>query len=72
MGVYKSAEIEGGWKYSKLKWKKNFNVGYSPERTNPGDSKHTLTKIVKVVAADTPKTLEKISKLYKRKNRKRN
>ena len=47
-------------KYSKLKWKKSFNVGYSPERVNPGDKKHTLTKIVKVVSGDTTATLEKI------------
>ena len=51
-------------KYSKLKWKKNFNVGYSPERINPGDKKHTLTKIVKVVSGDTTATLEKIYRLY--------
>jgi len=37
-------------KYSNLKNKKNFSVGYSPERINPGDKKHTLKKITKVVA----------------------
>ena len=51
-------------RYSKLIWKKDFNVGYSPERMNPGDKNHTLTKIAKVVSGDTPKTLEKIYKLY--------
>ena len=36
------------------KWQREFFVGYSPERINPGDKEHTLTKIVKVVSADTP------------------
>ena len=49
---------------SGLKWKRDFFVGYSPERINPGDKEHTLTKIVKVVAGDTPETLEKIAGLY--------
>ncbi len=49
---------------SGLQWKKDFNVGYSPERINPGDRQHTLTSIVKVVAGDTPDTLEKVAKLY--------
>ena len=35
--------------------------GYSPERINPGDKEHTLTKIVKVVAGDDEKTLEKVA-----------
>ena len=46
------------------KWKKDFFVGYSPERINPGDKAHTLTKIIKVVAADTPQTLEKVAHVY--------
>ncbi len=46
------------------KWKKDFFVGYSPERINPGDKNHTLTKIVKVVAGDTPATLEKVAQVY--------
>ncbi|SLM30040.1 putative UDP-glucose/GDP-mannose dehydrogenase [Desulfamplus magnetovallimortis] len=45
-------------------WKKDFNVGYSPERINPGDKEHTLTKITKVVSGDTPETLEKVASLY--------
>ena len=49
---------------SGLQWKKDFNVGYSPERINPGDKKHTLTKITKIVSGDTPESLEAISKLY--------
>ncbi len=51
-------------KYSRMKWKQDFFVGYSPERINPGDKEHTLTKIVKVVSGDTPKTLEAVAQLY--------
>jgi len=47
-----------------LKWKKDFFVGYSPERINPGDRQHTLPKIVKVVAGDTPATLERVAEVY--------
>jgi UDP-N-acetyl-D-glucosamine/UDP-N-acetyl-D-galactosamine dehydrogenase len=49
---------------SGLKWKKDFFVGYSPERINPGDKERTLTKIVKVVSGDSPETLEKVAALY--------
>ena len=49
---------------SGLKWKQDFNVGYSPERINPGDKEHTLTKILKIVSGDTPQTLDKVAKLY--------
>lgn len=49
---------------SGMKWKRDFYVGYSPERINPGDKEHTLTKIVKVVSGDTDETLEKVAKLY--------
>jgi UDP-N-acetyl-D-galactosamine dehydrogenase len=49
---------------SGLRWKKDFFVGYSPERINPGDREHTLTRIVKVVAGDTPETLEKVAQMY--------
>lgn len=45
-------------------WKKDFFVGYSPERINPGDKEHTLTRIVKVVSGDTPETLERVAALY--------
>lgn len=51
-------------KYSGLKWKKDFWVGYSPERINPGDKDHTVTKIVKVVSGDTPATLDKVAEVY--------
>jgi UDP-N-acetyl-D-galactosamine dehydrogenase len=49
---------------SGLKWKQDFFVGYSPERINPGDKQHTLTKILKVVSGDTPATLEKLAAMY--------
>ncbi len=51
-------------KLSGMKWQRDFFVGYSPERINPGDKEHTLTKIVKVVAGDTPETLEKVARIY--------
>ena len=47
-----------------LKWKRDFHVGYSPERVNPGDKKHTIEKIVKVVAGDTPEVAEFLSRVY--------
>ena len=49
---------------SGLRWKTDFFVGYSPERINPGDREHTLTRIVKVVSGDTPDTLEKVAAMY--------
>ncbi len=49
---------------SGFKWKQDFNVGYSPERINPGDKEHTLTKITKIVSGDTPESLKAISDLY--------
>jgi len=49
---------------SGLKWKQDFFVGYSPERINPGDKEHTLTKILKVVSGDSPDTLDKVARLY--------
>ena len=51
---------------SGMKWKRDFFVGYSPERINPGDREHTLTKILKVVSGDTLETLEKVAALYER------
>lgn len=51
---------------SGMTWKQDFFVGYSPERINPGDRKHMLRNVVKVVSGDTPETLEKIATLYER------
>ena len=43
---------------------RDFTVGYSPERINPGDKQHTLTKITKVVSGDTPETLDRVAAIY--------
>ena len=51
-------------KYSGLKWKLDFWVGYSPERINPGDKERTVTRIVKVVSGDTSATLDKVAEVY--------
>jgi UDP-N-acetyl-D-glucosamine/UDP-N-acetyl-D-galactosamine dehydrogenase len=51
-------------KNSAMKWMQDFHVGYSPERINPGDKLHTLTKIVKVVSADDSETLDRVAALY--------
>ena len=51
-------------KESGLQWRVDFNVGYSPERINPGDKVHTFKTIVKVVSADTPDTLDIVAAVY--------
>ncbi len=51
-------------KYSNLKFKVDFGVGYSPERINPGDKKHSLVNITKVVSGSSLKVLNKIDNLY--------
>lgn len=51
-------------KFSGMRWKTDFNVGYSPERINPGDKQHTLTTITKVVSGDSVESLERIARLY--------
>ncbi|MDR0305926.1 MAG: nucleotide sugar dehydrogenase [Chitinispirillales bacterium] len=51
-------------KVSGMKWKKDFFVGYSPERINPGDKVHTVTTIKKVVSGDTQETLDKVAHVY--------
>lgn len=51
-------------KGSGLKFKEDFHVGYSPERINPGDKEHTVTKIKKVVSGSSPQAVKKISELY--------
>jgi len=51
-------------KESNLVFNKDFFVGYSPERINPGDKVNTLTKIKKVVSGSTPETLELVNDLY--------
>lgn len=49
---------------SSKKWKKDFFIGYSPERINPGDKVHTLRNVTKIVAADTEQTLNKLADTY--------
>jgi len=51
-------------KVSSLKFPKDFKVGYSPERINPGDKEHTLATIVKVVSGCDEETLEIVSRTY--------
>jgi UDP-N-acetyl-D-galactosamine dehydrogenase len=51
-------------RHSGLRWKQDFNVGYSPERVNPGDKEHTVSRIMKVVAGDDEPTLAKVADLY--------
>ncbi|GHA46280.1 UDP-N-acetyl-D-galactosamine dehydrogenase [Salinimicrobium marinum] len=52
-------------KTSGLKFNKDFYVGYSPERINPGDKEHTVEKILKVTAGSTPEVGELVDYLYK-------
>ncbi len=49
---------------SNLKFNDDFFVGYSPERINPGDKQHTITKILKVTSGSTPEAAETIDQLY--------
>ncbi|MDP9042734.1 MAG: nucleotide sugar dehydrogenase, partial [Bacteroidota bacterium] len=51
-------------KTSGLKYNKDFFCGYSPERINPGDRQHNLSKIVKITSGSTPETAEKVNRLY--------
>ncbi len=51
-------------RHSGMTWRRDFFVGYSPERINPGDREHSLTKITKVVSGDTPETLERVADVY--------
>ena len=51
---------------SGLKWQHDFSVGYSPERINPGDRQHTLANTIKVVAGDSPDTLDRVAALYEK------
>ncbi len=50
---------------SGLKFNEDFFVGYSPERINPGDKKHTVTKILKVTSGSTPEAGKFIDGIYK-------
>ncbi len=65
-GVTENIVVPHIEKQTKLKWKKDFNIAYSPERINPGDTKHKLTNIKKVIGADNKNTLKKVARLYKK------
>lgn len=52
-------------KHSGLKFNQDFYCGYSPERINPGDKVHTVTKILKVTSGSTPEIAVKVDNLYK-------
>lgn len=51
-------------KFSGLKFNQDFFAGYSPERINPGDKEHTITKIKKVTSGSTPEAGETVNELY--------
>jgi len=51
-------------KFSYLEFNKSFFCGYSPERINPGDKKHTISNIKKITSGSTPKVLNLINDLY--------
>ena len=51
-------------KGSNLVFNKDFFVGYSPERINPGDKVNTLTKIIKITSGSTPEIADKVNALY--------
>jgi UDP-N-acetyl-D-galactosamine dehydrogenase len=50
---------------SGLRYNLDFFCGYSPERINPGDKNHTVTKIIKVTSGSTPATADFVDDLYK-------
>jgi len=51
-------------KFSGLKFNEDFFCGYSPERINPGDKEHTVTKILKVTSGSTPEIGKRVDELY--------
>lgn len=51
-------------KFSGLKMGKDFKVGFSPERINPGDKVHTITRILKIVSGNDTEALDNIAKTY--------
>lgn len=51
-------------RFSNLKYNLDFFCGYSPERINPGDKTHTVTKILKVTSGSTPEIAELVDQLY--------
>jgi UDP-N-acetyl-D-galactosamine dehydrogenase len=73
MVVYESTAVPGATeeirvpileRQSGFKWKRDFFVGYSPERISPGDKEHSVTRIAKVVSRNTSDTLAPVSSVY--------
>jgi UDP-N-acetyl-D-galactosamine dehydrogenase len=52
-------------KFSGLKFNEDFYLGYSPERINPGDKEHTVTKILKITSGSTPEIADIVDDVYK-------
>jgi UDP-N-acetyl-D-galactosamine dehydrogenase len=52
-------------RFSGLTFNEDFFCGYSPERINPGDKEHTVTKILKVTSGSTPEVAQKVDALYR-------
>jgi len=52
-------------KSSGMRFNQDFYCGYSPERINPGDKEHTVTKILKVTSGSTPEIAQQVDNLYK-------
>ena len=50
--------------FSNLKFNRDFFCGYSPERINPGDKEHTLTRILKITSGSTPEAADAVNALY--------
>ncbi len=65
-GVTEELCVPAMERVSGLSWREHFTVGYSPERINPGDREHTVDRIVKVVAGDSPETTGRVAALYDR------
>ena len=51
-------------KFSEMKFNRDFYCGYSPERINPGDKEHTLTRIKKITSGSTPEIADVVDALY--------
>jgi UDP-N-acetyl-D-galactosamine dehydrogenase len=51
-------------KFSGLRFNEDFFCGYSPERINPGDKEHTVTRIKKITSGSTPETARKVNEIY--------
>ena len=63
-GVTEEVCVKELEKASGLVFNKDFFCGYSPERINPGDKEHTVTKILKITAGSTPEIAQKVDALY--------